>query len=162
MGFTTGDQWEPAIAADRFNHVYVLYPQYLGVPGCKVFRWEREWHERSEAHGLTEGVAIGEAKGRAAVLERLLERRFGSVDEGIRARIAAATPDELLAYADRVLDALTDPAGAVVTCELNRERSTRLRRPDPQALAKWLERYAGYGEVRNAGHEQSILGEPLP
>jgi len=34
LGFTVGDQWEPAIAADRFGHVYVLYPQYLGVPGC--------------------------------------------------------------------------------------------------------------------------------
>ncbi len=34
LGFTEGDQWEPAIAADRFGHVYVLYPQYMGVPGC--------------------------------------------------------------------------------------------------------------------------------
>jgi hypothetical protein len=34
MGFTVGDQWEPAIAADRFGHVYILYPQYFGVPGC--------------------------------------------------------------------------------------------------------------------------------
>jgi hypothetical protein len=34
VGFTAGDQWEPAIAADRNNHVYVLYPQYGGVPGC--------------------------------------------------------------------------------------------------------------------------------
>lgn len=34
LGFSNGDQWEPAIAADRFGHVYVLYPQYLGVPGC--------------------------------------------------------------------------------------------------------------------------------
>ena len=34
LGFTVGDQWEPAIATDRFGHVYVLYPQYLGVPGC--------------------------------------------------------------------------------------------------------------------------------
>lgn len=34
LGFTAGDQWEPAIAADRYGHVYVLYPQYLGVPGC--------------------------------------------------------------------------------------------------------------------------------
>jgi hypothetical protein len=33
-GFTSGDQWEPAIAADRRGTVYVLYPQYLGVPGC--------------------------------------------------------------------------------------------------------------------------------
>jgi len=34
LGFSSGDQWEPAIATDRFGHVYVLYPQYLGVPGC--------------------------------------------------------------------------------------------------------------------------------
>src|SRR5215470_17290939 len=34
LGFTAGDQWEPAIAADAAGHVYVLYPQYGGVPGC--------------------------------------------------------------------------------------------------------------------------------
>ena len=34
MGFTLGDQWEPAIAADGYGHVYVLYPQYVTVPGC--------------------------------------------------------------------------------------------------------------------------------
>ena len=33
-GYTVGDQWEPAIASDRHGNVYVLYPQYLGVPGC--------------------------------------------------------------------------------------------------------------------------------
>jgi len=34
VGFTVGDQWEPAIAADAYQHVYVLYPQYGPVPGC--------------------------------------------------------------------------------------------------------------------------------
>ena len=34
LGFTAGDQWEPAIAADGYGTVYVLYPQYFGVPGC--------------------------------------------------------------------------------------------------------------------------------
>ncbi len=34
VGFTVGDQWEPAIAADPFGHVYILYPQYEGVLGC--------------------------------------------------------------------------------------------------------------------------------
>ncbi|MGA8150586.1 MAG: sialidase family protein [Terriglobales bacterium] len=34
LGFSGGDQWEPAIAADGFGHVYVLYPQYGRVPGC--------------------------------------------------------------------------------------------------------------------------------
>jgi hypothetical protein len=33
-GFTVGDQWEPAIAADAHGTVYILYPQYFGVPGC--------------------------------------------------------------------------------------------------------------------------------
>lgn len=34
MGFYVDNEWEPAIAADRFGHVYILYPQYGGVPGC--------------------------------------------------------------------------------------------------------------------------------
>jgi hypothetical protein len=36
LGFTVGDQWEPAIAGDGFGHVYVLYPQYGSIPGCTV------------------------------------------------------------------------------------------------------------------------------
>jgi BNR repeat-like domain len=35
LGFAQGDQWEPAIAADPYGHVYVLYPQYGSVPGCQ-------------------------------------------------------------------------------------------------------------------------------
>jgi hypothetical protein len=34
LGYRTGDQWEPSIAADTHGHVYVLYPQYGDVPGC--------------------------------------------------------------------------------------------------------------------------------
>src|SRR5215211_1882991 len=34
LGYASGDQWEPSIAADRSGHVYMLYPQYSGVPGC--------------------------------------------------------------------------------------------------------------------------------
>ena len=34
LGYQTGDQWEPAIAADDHGHVYVLYPQYGAVPDC--------------------------------------------------------------------------------------------------------------------------------
>lgn len=34
LGFTSGDQWEPAIAADGYGHIYVLYPQYGELPGC--------------------------------------------------------------------------------------------------------------------------------
>jgi len=35
LGFNAGDQWEPAIAADGYGHVYVLYPQYGRVPDCE-------------------------------------------------------------------------------------------------------------------------------
>jgi hypothetical protein len=34
VGLAVGDQWEPAIAADGFGHVYILYPQYGRIPGC--------------------------------------------------------------------------------------------------------------------------------
>jgi BNR repeat-like domain len=36
LGYHTGDQWEPAIAADGRGHVYVLYPQYGAVPDCRT------------------------------------------------------------------------------------------------------------------------------
>ena len=59
----------------------------------KMAQWEREWQERSEAHG------------RAALLARLLERKFGALDESVRARVMGADPEQLLRYADRVLEA---------------------------------------------------------
>jgi hypothetical protein len=34
LGYRTGDQWEPAMAADAHGHIYVLYPQYGAVPDC--------------------------------------------------------------------------------------------------------------------------------
>jgi hypothetical protein len=36
VGFSVGDQWEPAIASDGFGHTYILYPQYGRVPGCRA------------------------------------------------------------------------------------------------------------------------------
>ena len=63
----------------------------------KMQQWEREWQERSEAHGRQAG--------QAALLVRLLERRFGPIDDSVRARIDDAASDDLLVYADRVLDA---------------------------------------------------------
>jgi Neuraminidase (sialidase) len=34
LGYSNGDQWEPAMAADGHGHLYVLYPQYGSVPDC--------------------------------------------------------------------------------------------------------------------------------
>src|ERR1700756_593320 len=36
LGYRTGDQWEPAMAADARGHIYVLYPQYGTIPGCPL------------------------------------------------------------------------------------------------------------------------------
>lgn len=38
LGLTRGDQWEPALAADGSGRVFVLYPHYGHVPGCKDCR----------------------------------------------------------------------------------------------------------------------------
>jgi hypothetical protein len=34
VGYATGDQWEPAMAADAHGHVYILFPQYGPVASC--------------------------------------------------------------------------------------------------------------------------------
>jgi hypothetical protein len=36
LGYRTGDQWEPSIAADAHGHIYVLYPQYGAVADCRT------------------------------------------------------------------------------------------------------------------------------
>lgn len=56
LGFTSGDQWEPAIAADRFGHVYVLYAQYGGVPGCDACLSPTQILQVSADHGATWGA----------------------------------------------------------------------------------------------------------
>jgi BNR repeat-like domain len=33
-GYSNGDQWEPALAADGHGHIYILFPQYGPVTGC--------------------------------------------------------------------------------------------------------------------------------
>ncbi len=53
LGFTSGDQWEPAIAADRFGHVYMIYPQYGGVPGCPACYSPTMILQISSDHGQT-------------------------------------------------------------------------------------------------------------
>src|SRR5438046_10664790 len=34
LGFRAGDDWEPAIAADRFGHVYAMWTHYGPDPDC--------------------------------------------------------------------------------------------------------------------------------
>jgi hypothetical protein len=36
LGYSTGDQWEPAMAADGHGHIYILFPQYGAVSDCRA------------------------------------------------------------------------------------------------------------------------------
>jgi hypothetical protein len=63
--------------------------------------WKRQWLQEGRAEGLTEGLV----KGEAALLLRLLERRFGALPAGVRDRVAAADAAALETWGLRVLDA---------------------------------------------------------
>ncbi|UQA55995.1 AAA family ATPase [Polyangium aurulentum] len=71
-------------------------------------------------------------------------------------------PVLIATHSDRLLDGLTDPARSVVLCDLDEQGKTHLVRPDAEALARWLERYRGLGDIRGAGHEASIFTRPEP
>ena len=60
-------------------------------------------------------------------------------------------------HSDAMLDALTEPATSTVLCDLDEHHATRLGRPDPESLERWLEDYRGLGELRAAGYENVVF-----
>ena len=79
-----------------------------------------------------------------ALCERLSERRT----------IVIAT------HSDRLLDALSAPADAVVLFERDRDGATIARRPSRAWLDKWLADYSGLGGARAEGYGGVIFTEP--
>jgi predicted ATPase len=75
--------------------------------------------------------------------------------------LSQSTPVVVATHSDRLLDAVSDPASSVVLCELGHDRAARLCRPDPKALAAWLERYRGLGELRAEGYDRHVFVDPL-
>lgn len=71
--------------------------------------------------------------------------------------IARRCPVVLTTHSDRLLDALAEPAKAAVLCELDTDRATRLVRPDPAMLAKWLTDFRGLGDLRAAGLQSAVM-----
>ena len=62
--------------------------------------------ERNELFGAREeGREEGRIQGEVTLLERLLRRRFGPVSAATRTRLQTATPEQLEAWAERLLDA---------------------------------------------------------
>jgi len=68
-----------------------------------------------------------------------------------------STPVLVATQSDAMLDALTEPATSSVLCELDEHHATRLVRPDPESLVRWLEDYRGLGELRAAGYEHVVF-----
>lgn len=63
--------------------------------------------EQGIERGIEQGLERGHVEGRAALLIRMLARRFGNVPDALQARIRAASIDDLDAIGDRVLTAST-------------------------------------------------------
>jgi predicted transposase YdaD len=70
---------------------------------------QTRFYQQAVSEGLQEGMEKGMHRGiiqgGAALLLRLLERRFGPIPLAARQRIAAADADVLLIYGEWVLDA---------------------------------------------------------
>lgn len=79
----------------------------------RVVEWTREWEqkglerglEKGLERGLEKGLERGRKEGELAVVLRLLERKFGPLEAGVRERLDAADPDTLLEWGERVLTA---------------------------------------------------------
>jgi hypothetical protein len=69
------------------------------------YEYRSEFAKRYFGQGLAEGRAEGELHGRAALLQRLLTRRFGPLPAEATDRLSAATIDELDAIGERLLSA---------------------------------------------------------
>ena len=65
----------------------------------RVKEWTREWERQ--------GIEKGRQEGAAAVLARQVERKFGSVDEDVKKRIATAKLQDLQTWTDNILTAAT-------------------------------------------------------
>jgi hypothetical protein len=75
------------------------FPKVVELLAERVKEWTKSWVEQ--------GAQQGRHEGEAALLLRLLERKFGPVPEEVRQRVAAADSDALLAWSERVLTAET-------------------------------------------------------
>ena len=69
------------------------------------FAEEKKEEGRQEGleKGLERGLAEGRVQERAAILRRMLERKFGSLPVGASTRLGSATPEDLEIWLDRVL-----------------------------------------------------------
>jgi len=70
-----------------------------------VEEWSHEIEARAEEKGLRRGREEGKEEGRRESLLHLLEVKFGDLDDRTRAQVAAADPQHLMEWIERVLTA---------------------------------------------------------
>jgi predicted transposase YdaD len=83
---------------------YVTSVEQIGIEKGLLQGMQRGLMQ-GRAEGRLEGEQSGIAKGEAYALRRLLQKRFGPLSEDVRARLQAASIDELELWLDRALDA---------------------------------------------------------
>ncbi len=71
----------------------------------KAPTWTEMWEQQGLEKGLEQGRREGRREGESTMLLRLLEGRFGSLDEHTRSRVVAGDTDRLLEWGERVLTA---------------------------------------------------------
>lgn len=69
----------------------------------RVTEWTEEWQRQ----GMEKGLEQGRQEGEAVILLRLLERRFGPLNEADLTRVRRADSESLLRWSDNVLSATT-------------------------------------------------------
>ncbi|MBT8421193.1 MAG: DUF4351 domain-containing protein [Gammaproteobacteria bacterium] len=68
-------------------------------------QFARDIEKKVRHNALLEGEAIGETRGEAKLLLRMLPRRFGPLSDEITERVYGADRNTIEVWADRVLDA---------------------------------------------------------
>src|SRR5579884_864754 len=68
IGFHSGDDWEPSIAADRYGHVYALYKHYDvqgggTCPGCDLHLLVQRSDDEGKTWSAPRPIAPGPVKG---------------------------------------------------------------------------------------------------
>jgi predicted transposase/invertase (TIGR01784 family) len=69
----------------------------------RVKDWTKQWKDEGIAEGIDQGIDQGEA----AVLKRLLTKRFGQLPQWALDRLATAPREQLETWAERIFDATT-------------------------------------------------------
>jgi len=76
-------------------------------PGIWARQWEQEGIQKGLQQGLEKGLQRGARIGQAALLERQLIRKFGTIPDDVAERIRSATTTQLETWSLSILDAQT-------------------------------------------------------